>query len=63
MPIKEGNEQKVHYTGSLQRYSVVLRKQFLLAVFMDIQGAFDSTSFEAIHEALESRDVDGTVIR
>ncbi len=32
-------------------------KQFALAVFMDIQRAFDSTTFTAIQEALESRDV------
>ncbi len=38
-------------------------KQFALAVFMDIQGAFDSTTFAAIQEALESRDVGRTAIR
>ncbi len=32
-------------------------KQFALAVFMDNQGAFDSTTFAAIQEALESHDV------
>ncbi len=38
-------------------------KQFALAVFIDIQGAFDSTTFAAIQEALESRDVGRTAIR
>ncbi len=37
-------------------------KQYALAVFMDIQGAFDSTTFTAIQEALESRDVGRIVI-
>ncbi len=41
----------------------VQEKQYILAVFMDIQGAFDSTIFAAIQEALESCDVGRTVIR
>ncbi len=38
-------------------------KQYALAVFMNIQGTFDSTTFVAIQKALESRDVVRTVIR
>ncbi len=33
-------------------------KQYAATVFMDIQGAFDSTTFAVIQEALESCDVD-----
>ncbi len=38
-------------------------KQYIMAVFMDIQGAFNSTTFAVIQEALESHDVGRTVIR
>ncbi len=36
-------------------------KQYALAVFMDIQGAFDFTAFAAIQEVLERRNVDKSV--
>ncbi len=39
----------------------IQKKQFSLAVFMDIQGTFDSTTFAAIQEALESHGVGKTV--
>ncbi len=38
-------------------------KRYALAVFMDIQWIFDSKTFSAIQEALESRDVGRTGIR
>ncbi len=38
-------------------------KEFALAVFIGIHGAFDSTTFAAIQEALENRDVGRTVIK
>ncbi len=36
---------------------------YVLAVFMDIKRVFDSIAFGAIQEALESPDVDRTMIR
>ncbi len=38
-------------------------KQYVQAIFMDIQGSFDSTTFAATQHALDSRDVGRTVIR
>ncbi len=38
-------------------------KQYALVVLMDIQRAFDSTTFAAIQEALENHDVGRTAIR
>ncbi len=32
-------------------------KLYIQAVYIDIQGSFDSTTFAVIQEALESRDV------
>ncbi len=39
------------------------KKQFALAVFMDIRGVFDSTTFVGMQDELESCDVGRTVIR
>ncbi len=41
----------------------IQEKQYVLAVFMDKEVAFDSTTFVAIQEVLESRDIGRTVIR
>ncbi len=38
-------------------------KQYALAVFMDIQEAFDPTTFAAIHDTLKRCDVCKTMIR
>ncbi len=49
--------------NTLYKFLDILKGNFALAVFMDIQGAFDSTTFAAIQETLESRDVGRTAIR
>ncbi len=57
MPIK-GEINRNCTTLACNKDRVYLQeKLFALAVFMDIQGAFDSTTFATIQEALESRDV------
>ncbi len=47
MPIKEGNQTALHLLATKIECSMQ-EKQYVLAVFMDIQGAFDSAIFAAI---------------
>ncbi len=41
-------------------FQQLLLQQYALPVFMNIQGAFDSTTFAAVQETLESRESVGT---
>ncbi len=64
MPIKGGKSTETALHSLVTKIECSMReKQYALAVFVDIQGAFDSTTSAAIQEALESRDVGRTAIR
>ncbi len=64
MPIKGEKSTKtaLHSLESKIKRSIQ-EKPYALAVFMDVQGTFDSTTFAARLKALESHDVGRTVIR
>ena len=40
----------------------IAKKGYVLGTFLDIEGAFDNVSFEAIYKALQKTDIDSTTI-
>ena len=55
----KSTETALHTLVSLVEKSLKCKESALCA-FLDIQGAFDNTKYDAINEALRSRNVDGT---
>ncbi len=63
MPIKLVNQHKLCYTLISKIKYCMQEKQYAVAVCMDVQGPFNSTTFAAIQKALERRNVGKTTMK